>query len=235
MKQAPDPDVEVSEGAELDAGWDEPQVPSAAPVAASARVAAPVAVTLAAPADEIDQGWDDDEDDAEDEAVAAVSAPLRAKPVAVVARRAEPQQSVEGGTRRALSKKERRELERQNRAHAARKGVEQKATRRVSRREEARRVAAERQEERTRALEEAKKKARQAKKAAEKARARRVVETDDEDAESSAPLPTRGTRRQAEKAARNQGRLKKPAGGGLIIAIIALITLATGLYAWSKR
>jgi hypothetical protein len=232
MKQAQDPEVRVSEGEELDAGWDEPSVPSipvSAAVGARAAVGpSPLPVPLPAP-DDIDEGWDDDEDD---HAVAAVSAPLRAKPGAV---RSAPMPV--GGpvpARRALSKKERRELERQTRVQAKRRGEEHKETRRLSRREEARRLAEQRQQERVLALAAAKKKARQAKKASEQARVERAAAEEDEPPPSSAQ-PTRGTKRQGGKAPRTKGRLKKQTGGGLIIAIIALITLATALYAWSKR
>ena len=57
MKPSEEPELEVGESDELDAGWGEPEKPSAA----SAAVPAVRSVLTSAPtpADDIDSGWDD--------------------------------------------------------------------------------------------------------------------------------------------------------------------------------
>jgi hypothetical protein len=132
---------------------------------------------------------------------------------------------------RTLSKKERRALERKQRAHATRKGSERKQSARAKRREEAQRLAEERQAERRAALTAAKERAREEKRATNKARPKRAATA--EVVERAAAKS--GTKRQAVVTPRTKGRPKKYSGGGFILVIIALVTLATGLYAWSKR
>ncbi len=134
--------------------------------------------------------------------------------------------------RRALSKKERRELERQQRAHATRKGSERKKGRSAKRREEALRRAEEKQKQRAAERAAAESEPRQApKRTPEKSREKRVESRDVADPTVRAS----GTKRKGAPAGRNKGRPQKYSGGGLILAIIALVTLATGIYAWSKR
>jgi cobalamin biosynthesis Mg chelatase CobN len=224
MMKPPEPDLGVDEGAEeLDAGWDDPIQGSAPPPRPSGvNVAVPAAapVAMAGAADDIDGGWDDGENDAgreEDAAVPAASAPLRAEP---------------GPARRTLSKKERRELERKNRAHATQKSAEQKQSRRTTRREEARRLAEERQRERLEAAAAAQKQARQERRVREKVRSRRKAETTEP---ASAPAASAGTKRSGKQSSRTRGRPQKNTGGGWIVGLIALLALAAGLYAWSKR
>ncbi len=225
MKPSEEPEVQVSDGnEEIDAGWDEVK-PSVTRAKAQPRS---VPAAEAQPLADLDEGWDDD-DDAPDDAeepgvVAAKSAVDHTKPVP-------PRQPASGVVHRALSKKERRALERKNRNHATQKSSERKQSQRATRREEARRLAEQRQAERLQALAAAKKQRKQEQRRAEKRRPERVAETESE------PLPATkpGTKSHAGKSARNKGRPKKQTGGGWIVAVIALITLGTAIFAWSRR
>ncbi|HSU39893.1 MAG TPA: hypothetical protein VLJ38_09995 [Polyangiaceae bacterium] len=132
---------------------------------------------------------------------------------------------------RALSKKERRALERKQRAHATQKVSERKQSARAKRREEAQRLAEQRQAARHAAHAALKQRAREEKRATNKPRSKRAAA----DEGVTLAVPKSGTKREAAAASRTKGRPKKYSGGGYIVALIALITLATGLYAWSKR
>ena len=172
---------------------------------------------------------------------AAAPEPLAvAKPAATtaqpsVARAAVPvvpaKPSVPTPAARALSKKERRALERKQRVHATRKVSERKQSARAKRREEAQRLAEQRQAERRAAHAALKQRAREEKRAPNKPRSKRAAA----DEGVTLAVPKSGTKREAAAASRTKGRPKKYSGGGYIVALIALITLATGLYAWSKR
>jgi type IV secretory pathway VirB10-like protein len=188
-----DPDTE-----NLDAGWDDvlPDAPPA-PTGLSAEPAGDL--------EDLDSGWDE----------TPSSAP---SPVG--------RERAEGGgvaRRDRLSKRERRELERQMRARGNKSRAERRAEEQRARKEAQRRAAEERAAERREALERAARLERAERKKRAKAESRSRSEKGQR------------SREQGTGEAKNQGsarrrRFQMP-NGGWIIVVIAMITLGTARYA----
>jgi len=238
MKPSRESALENSETDELDAGWGDPETAKPAAVAppGNRSVVAPAPLRAApastpAPVDDLDDGWDDDEDD--DEELVAPS------PVAVTSRDAvapaksaraprAPAERVVSGMRRTLSKKERRELERKNKTLRAQKSSARKQSRREGRREKAQKLAEEREQQRREELARAKQQKQEQRRQAQQRRPKRAeaVEQAARREEDSA---------LAKPAKRSAKANPKHTGGGWIVALIALITLGTAIFAWSRR
>jgi hypothetical protein len=227
-----DPDIE-----NLDAGWDDVvplrglrDVASDAP-RAPAPISAEPAGDLEPPsgaASEHPKGWDfaaSDLDAGWDEAASSAPPPVgrESPPGDFAASRKEG-----GGVvrRERLSKRERRELEREQRRLGEKRRAERRAEEKRARKDAARRAAEQREAERREALERAARLERAERKKRSKARAAsrssKASRTRDDAADHTEPAETPRRR-----------RFVMP-NGGWIIVVIALITLGTAWYAFGR-